>query len=991
MKYDAFISYRHAELDTYVAKRIHKLLETFKVPRAIQKKSGKKKIARVFRDQEELPIGSSLTDNIELALENSEFLVVICSPRTPASEWVEREIDTFIKLHDRNHVLAVLVEGEPDESFPKRLLVDENGNAVEPLAADVRGASQKEINSKIKTEVVRLSAPLLYCSYDDLRQRHRERKMRKMAAILTGVAVLGCAFGVYSTISASLIKQNFREKQISQSKYLADTSLSLLEYGDRKNAALVALEALAHEENDRPFVASAQYALSSALHCYATGNDIANDCILNHDSAVSDFDLSDDGEFLVSLDYEERVRLWNLNTYECVATIDNHIDENGLIVNVINVFKTDKGFLIAYKDSICLYDNSGKLQWAMECENELVDCQISDDSELIVAVYLNKCVFIDGNTGKITKEFNNTQEHSFIECCISPNKKNVAISHIISDDKKNCYITLYNVENDKSRIFKTKNNYIQSCSFIDDNNLIAISLNNVTDFDSVDEDDGALEFFSTQDEKAKWCQIFDYKNDKDSQINFEYSKLTNKCIFSSGEELYVLNESDGKIVNKTNYGYQINCLRVSTSSDIGFISNSGRKIQLFNTDTGALYDYDFADTDFDIQTFDFSNGQVVILGTNSNDLLVMNYAEGPGLNVKQEMDNKIKGVYVSKDESIYLLLTEPDDKYKCSFFNDKDELIYEIEEIDSNVSTDNIVFADNNILVAVERNGKVHFIDPVKKSSNSISIDTNSFVLGISISTNGEKIVCFYSNSYYIIDINSQKIEYQGELDIEIDSLVYAPDKEIIYTYSKESGFCSVDVKNNKSLKLNLNGYEMLYSVNGGNTMAIDEQEKYLAMPCSDSNIRILDLEKMETICEIPFDGRFDYSIEFMPDGNNIAFKGDDSFFKVYNFIDKKYEYISSEEIAESIHSLTYCDDDNIIILHTYSDMYFLDASTFELLEFAADGKCYLEKSKKILSSKYEKLYEFPYMDVEMLVKEVKNQFGDSSLSENQRLKYNID
>ena len=108
-------------------------------------------------------------------------------------------------------------------------------------------------------------------------------------------------------------------------------------------------------------------------------------------------------------------------------------------------------------------------------------------------------------------------------------------------------------------------------------------------------------------------------------------------------------------------------------------------------------------------------------------------------------------------------------------------------------------------------------------------------------------------------------------------------------------------------------------------------------------------------------------------------------------FVDKKYEYISSEEIAESIHSLTYCDDDNIIILHTYSDMYFLDASTFELLEFAADGKCYLEKSKKILSSKYEKLYEFPYMDVEMLVKEVKNQFGDSSLSENQRLKYNID
>ena len=42
MRYDAFISYRHAKLDMYVAKKIHKGLETFRVPRAVTKKSGKK-------------------------------------------------------------------------------------------------------------------------------------------------------------------------------------------------------------------------------------------------------------------------------------------------------------------------------------------------------------------------------------------------------------------------------------------------------------------------------------------------------------------------------------------------------------------------------------------------------------------------------------------------------------------------------------------------------------------------------------------------------------------------------------------------------------------------------------------------------------------------------------------------------------------------------------------------------------------------------------
>ncbi|MCR5640315.1 MAG: toll/interleukin-1 receptor domain-containing protein, partial [Lachnospiraceae bacterium] len=71
MNYNAFISYRHSDLDMFVAKQVHKRLETFKVPRKVQKETGMKKIERVFRDQEELPIGSNLSDNISDALQNS--------------------------------------------------------------------------------------------------------------------------------------------------------------------------------------------------------------------------------------------------------------------------------------------------------------------------------------------------------------------------------------------------------------------------------------------------------------------------------------------------------------------------------------------------------------------------------------------------------------------------------------------------------------------------------------------------------------------------------------------------------------------------------------------------------------------------------------------------------------------------------------------------------------------------------------------------------
>ena len=143
--YDAFISYRHSELDSFVAATLHKQLESFKLPRGVLRnkiremrqpeageqqskeltKEVKTRIHRVFRDKEELPLATNLADPIREALQNSEYLIVICSPRLPESMWCRKEIETFIEMHDREHVLAVLAEGEPAASFPEELLYRE--------------------------------------------------------------------------------------------------------------------------------------------------------------------------------------------------------------------------------------------------------------------------------------------------------------------------------------------------------------------------------------------------------------------------------------------------------------------------------------------------------------------------------------------------------------------------------------------------------------------------------------------------------------------------------------------------------------------------------------------------------------------------------------------------------------------------------------------------------------------------------------------------
>ena len=155
-KFDAFISYRHCELDKFVAENLHKILEKYELPKNIKKKLNIKNrtIKRVFRDQEELPLSSNMEEPIVDALNNSKYLIVICSPRLKDSLWCKKEIETFKKLRGRKNIFCVLIEGEPSDSFPEEVLFDEeeiikNGKKtkqkimVEPLAADVRGENKK--------------------------------------------------------------------------------------------------------------------------------------------------------------------------------------------------------------------------------------------------------------------------------------------------------------------------------------------------------------------------------------------------------------------------------------------------------------------------------------------------------------------------------------------------------------------------------------------------------------------------------------------------------------------------------------------------------------------------------------------------------------------------------------------------------------------------------------------------------------------------------
>jgi hypothetical protein len=169
LKYWAFLSYSHT--DKQWGDWLHKALETYRVPgRLIGRESRDgtvpPRVFPIFRDREELPVSADLGSNINEALRESRYLVVICSPRSAQSRWVGEEIKTYKKLAREDRILALIVEGEPnasdgkagipaeEECFPEALryrMVDGEFSQLrsEPIAADAREGKDGRNNAKL--------------------------------------------------------------------------------------------------------------------------------------------------------------------------------------------------------------------------------------------------------------------------------------------------------------------------------------------------------------------------------------------------------------------------------------------------------------------------------------------------------------------------------------------------------------------------------------------------------------------------------------------------------------------------------------------------------------------------------------------------------------------------------------------------------------------------------------------------------------------------
>ena len=236
--YRAFLSYSHA--DKAWADWLHRRLETYRLPAAMvgrESPSGPipARLAPIFRDRDELAAATDLSTEIDAALAQSMFLVVVCSPAAARSRWIDEEIAAFKRLHGEDRVRAIIVDGEPlsgdpaTECFPASLRVRFNARGertsqpAEPIAADARRQGDGR-----KFAFLKLVAGLSGARLDELVRREQKRRQTRLAVLSAALAALVV---VLSALTWDALRQrNAARLAQAEAQFQRDEAQGLVEF-----------------------------------------------------------------------------------------------------------------------------------------------------------------------------------------------------------------------------------------------------------------------------------------------------------------------------------------------------------------------------------------------------------------------------------------------------------------------------------------------------------------------------------------------------------------------------------------------------------------------------------------------------------------------------------------------------------------------------------------------------------------------------------------
>ena len=189
--YYAFISYSHK--DASYARNLQRRLEHYRLDAKLS--DTEKHITPVCIDRMDLvPDNGGLIESIRKKLDASRFLILVCSPDSAASFYVNAEVQYFLDCGRRTDIIPMILKGTPKAADPQLECFPPSLRALPP-EEELLGISVKDYGKR--GAFYRLVASLLSLPPDRIEARgRRERRIR--AAIAAAAAAGGVTAGVFA-------------------------------------------------------------------------------------------------------------------------------------------------------------------------------------------------------------------------------------------------------------------------------------------------------------------------------------------------------------------------------------------------------------------------------------------------------------------------------------------------------------------------------------------------------------------------------------------------------------------------------------------------------------------------------------------------------------------------------------------------------------------------------------------------------------------------
>jgi WD40 repeat protein len=310
---------------------LHHELETYRVPQDLVGKINDRgdtipdQIFPVFRDEEELA-GGDLEKNIREALQTARSLVVICSPRTPASTYVDQEIRIYKQLRaqeslaritpQRSEPLIAVIDGDPhaepsapDNCLPDsiRYQIDAQGErtdhkAPESLWVDFRlpDGTQGWTSRGAYRATLEQDGSLSNQEITERAERYHEQLETARLRIIAGI--LGVTLGALQDREVAYRLAQARQKLFESSFLLGSRTASM----DQATAGYWRARYALAEDDDR----------LDAVHAIIRACAERLPLPLPHDQRVTDAAFTPDGATVISASTDGTVRFWKTTTGE---------------------------------------------------------------------------------------------------------------------------------------------------------------------------------------------------------------------------------------------------------------------------------------------------------------------------------------------------------------------------------------------------------------------------------------------------------------------------------------------------------------------------------------------------------------------------------------------------------------------------------------------------------------------------------------------------